>query len=359
VVVVAACAVLVQHRGELWSRNISSLSPVPASDVALDTRLRADTGAPDARYLVVVSGPTQEDVLRSSEQVTPVLEAQVDRGELAGFESPSHYLPSLAAQKQRQASLPPPDVLQGRLVQALNGLPVRAQTFAPFLADVAAARTQPLIQAADLKQTSMAMAVQGLLIEHDGQWSALLPLKGPKGREIQAGTIREALAATGLRNALFVDLKGESDRLYSGYLHEAIVLSLGGVAAIVALLLAVLRSPVRVLRIVAPLVAAVITVTAALIASGQQLIILHLVGLLLVVAVGSNYALFFDRADADAAVSPRTLASMLFANLTTVAGFGLLAFSNVTLLQALGITVAPGVVLALLYSAIFTKASHA
>jgi len=61
---------------------------------------------------------------------------------------------------------------------------------------------------------------------------------------------------------------------------------------------------------------------------GQQLIILHLVGLLLVVAVGSNYALFFDRADhpvaqpLDHAISPRTLASMLFANLTTVAGFG-------------------------------------
>jgi predicted exporter len=50
---------------------------------------------------------------------------------------------------------------------------------------------------------------------------------------------------------------------------------------------------------------------------------------------------------------------MLFANLTTVAGFGLLAFSNVSLLQALGETVAPGVILALIYSAIFARRSHA
>ena len=84
-------------------------------------------------------------------------------------------------------------------------------------------------------------------------------------------------------------------------------------------------------------------------------IIIALVGLLLVVAVGSNYALFFDRADPDAPISPRTLASMLFANLTTVAGFGVLAFSSVSLLQALGITVAPGVMLALAYSAIFAR----
>ena len=97
------------------------------------------------------------------------------------------------------------------------------------------------------------------------------------------------------------------------------------------------------MRIVAPLAAAVVTVTAALVASGQQLIILHLVGLLLVVAVGSNYALFFDHSDPGTAISPRTLASMLFANLTTVAGFGVLAFSNVSLLQAMGVTVAPGV----------------
>ena len=58
-------------------------------------------------------------------------------------------------------------------------------------------------------------------------------------------------------------------------------------------------------------------------------------------------------------ISPRTLASMLFANLTTVAGFGLLAFSNVSILQAMGVTVAPGVILALIYAAIFARKIHA
>jgi predicted exporter len=355
----AACAILIQHRSSLWSHNISSLSPVSQADVALDTRLRADMGAPDVRYLVVVSGPSREAVLHSSEQVATLLQTQVDRGELAGFESPSHYLPSTATQRARQASLPPPDALESRLAQAVQGLPVRAQVFAPFVADVAAARTQPLLQPSDLTQTSMAMAVQALLIEQNRQWSALLPLKAPKGAGINADKIRVALGSTGLPNVLFVDMKAESDRLYSGYLREASLLSLGGLAAIVALLLLVIRSPMRVVRIVAPLAAAVITVTAGLVALGQQLIILHLVGLLLVVAVGSNYALFFDHSDPGTSISPRTLASMLFANLTTVAGFGLLAFSNVSLLQALGVTVAPGVILALIYSAIFARRSHA
>jgi predicted exporter len=345
----------------LWDDKIASLSPVSQADVALDTRLRADMGAPDVRYLVVVSGANQEAVLRDAERVSTVLQAQVDQGALAGFESPSRYLPSIATQRARQASLPAPAVLETRLAQAVQGLPVRAQLFKPFLTDVAAASSQPLLQASDLEQTSMAMAVDALLIRQQHHWSALLPLTAVKDASINADRIRAALRASGLPNVLFVDMKAESDRLYSGYLHEAIVLSLGGLLAIIGLLLWVLRSPLRVLRIILPLAAAVISVTAGLAVLGQQLIILHLVGLLLVVAVGSNYALFFDRADnsLEHSIAPRTLASMLFANLTTVAGFGLLAFSNVSILQAMGVTVAPGVILALIYSAIFTRKIHA
>ncbi|MGA9033590.1 MAG: MMPL family transporter [Sulfuricaulis sp.] len=366
----AACAVLVQHRASLWNDKISSLSPVSQADVALDASLRADMGVSDVRYLVVISGASRENVLRSSEQVSTVLQTQVDQGELAGFESPSRYLPSTATQHARQASLPSRAVLETRLAQAVQGLPVRAQLFTPFLADIATARRQPLLQAADLEQTSMAMAVDALLIQQDHHWRALLPLTAPKDVAINASRIRAALNATGLPNVLLVDMKAEFDRLYSGYLHEAILLSLGGLVAITGLLLVVFRSPMRMARIIAPLAAAVITVTAGLAVFGQQLIILHLVGLLLVVAVGSNYALFFDRADQplppgegtmaapepiDHSISPRTLTSMLFANLTTVAGFGLLAFSNVSVLQALGVTVAPGVILALIYSAIFAR----
>ena len=377
ILLLAACAILTLHRGSLWNDKISSLSPVSQADVALDASLRADLGAPDVRYLVVVSGSSRESVLRSSEQVSAILQTQVDQGDLAGFESPSRYLPSTATQRARQASLPSSDELGARLAQAVQGLPVRAQLFAPFLADVAAARSQPLLQAADLDQTSMAMALAALLVEQDEHWTALLPLTAPKGASINANRISAALSTTGLPNVLFVDMKAESDQLYSGYLHEAILLSLGGLAAIIGLLLLVLRSPMRVIRIIAPLAAAVITVTAGLALFGQQMIILHLVGLLLVVAVGSNYALFFDRADHPLsdpdyatglstesdppghAISPRTLASMLFASLTTVAGFGLLSFSSVSILQAMGVTVAPGVILALLYSAIFARQANA
>jgi predicted exporter len=51
---------------------------------------------------------------------------------------------------------------------------------------------------------------------------------------------------------------------------------------------------------------------------------------------------------------PRTLASLLVANASTVIGFGVLAFSSVPVLHALGSTVAPGTALALLFAALLS-----
>ena len=74
--------------------------------------------------------------------------------------------------------------------------------------------------------------------------------------------------------------------------------------------------------------------------------------------MGSNYALFFDRQthSQEAGNQPLTLASLIIANASTVIGFGLLSFSQVPVLVALGTTVAPGAFLALLFAAIGFRA---
>src|SRR3569623_1556466 len=117
----------------------------------------------------------------------------------------------------------------------------------------------------------------------------------------------------------------------------------------------------RAVRVLMPVIAAVLSVMAGLLLLGERLTILHLIGLLLIVAVVSIYALFFvrkngkngDAEDGRANISPQTLTSLAFAYLTTVAGFGLLGFSQVPVLHAIGATVGPGAVLALVYAAVF------
>jgi predicted exporter len=169
-----------------------------------------------------------------------------------------------------------------------------------------------------------------------------------------AGIAREISALPGA-TAVLLDLKGESERLFGNYRREALTHSLLGVAAIVALLFLGLRSPRRVFDVLAPLAAAVVITTGILAAVGQ-LSIFHLVGLLLVVAVGSNYSLFFDRQVASGGTDrERTVVSLLFACVSTLIGFGLLSFSKVPVLNAIGSTVGIGAALALACSAILSR----
>ena len=95
-----------------------------------------------------------------------------------------------------------------------------------------------------------------------------------------------------------------------------------------------------------------VAVTAWLVLTEHALSIFHLIGLLLVVAVGSNYALFFDHRGTSPQDRERTVTSLLFANASTVLGFGLLSFSQSPVLNAIGSTVACGAVLSLVFSAI-------
>jgi predicted exporter len=232
--------------------------------------------------------------------------------------------------------------------QAQSGLPFNADLFEPFLRNVAAAKVQALQDRRNLQGTNLALKLDSLLVKRTQGWAAMLPLRGVSQPEVIAGEIAKLPG----QQTVLLDLKRESDRLYQTYLQDAIMLSLLGAIAIVLLLAASLRSARRVVRVLMPLAAAVITVTGLLTLSDHQLTIFHLVGLLLVVAIGSNYALFFDRQGDSGHDRERMLTSLLFANLSTVIGFGLLSFSHAPVLQAIGITVGVGAILSLVFSAI-------
>ena len=172
-----------------------------------------------------------------------------------------------------------------------------------------------------------------------------------RARRSIAARVRAAIA--GVPGAQLVSIKPELDALYARYLRQAEWQAALGAAAVVALLALALRNARRLVEVLLPIAAATVVVLAALAASGAALGILHLVGLLLTVAIGSNYALFFDHLRRAQEVDEDTLASLLLANLTTVISFALLASSQIPVLQAVGAVVAPGALLCLVFSASF------
>ena len=352
-----AVAVLVAHRDTLWDPDISSLNPISQRDRILDRELRAALGASDARHMIAVNGASADAALEYAEAVGRHLDELVAAGKLGGYESPAFFLPSAAMQRARIESLPDAQTLRTRLKAALAQSPLRAERLEPFVADVDRARTTGPLTREKVAGTALDIALDGLLFRDEAwRWTALLGLRAPAGQALDLAAVRDAAAAAGVESAVVLDLKAEMDRLYSGYLDRAMLMSALGLAIIVALLFWALRSPLRVARVMSPLVAGVLVVAAWHALNGTRLSLLHLVGLLLVVAIGSNYALFFDRiALRRDRSTPRTLASLALANTTTVASFGVLSLSPIPVLHSIGSTVAVGAFITLLFAAMLAE----
>jgi predicted exporter len=349
VLLAAALVFLVARPQPLWSSSLASVNPVSAAEQALDRQLREDVGAPDVSYLVVIGAPDQEAALQASERAAAALRDGVARGWLQGFDHPAAYLPSLATQRARQRALPPAEVLRGNLQAAQKGLPFRPAAFEPFVRDISASAELPLLERASLRGTSLGLRLDALLVQRGAGWTAMLPLRGVSDANAIAARLSDLPGAT------MLDLKRQFDELYRSYLREALLHSLLGAAAIALLLFLSLRSPRRVLDVAAPLAAAALATCGLLALAGVELSIFHLIGLVLVVAVGSNYSLFFDRQAPASQERGRTVVSLLFAALTTVIGFGLLALSQVPVLSAIGTTVGLGASMALVFSAIMSR----
>jgi len=351
-VLVLMALVAIGLRGQsLWQDELSSMSPVSAADQQLDRDLRRDIGAPDVRSIVVAEAPDREKALEASEQASAALHPLIAANALGGFDAPDRYLPSDATQARRRTALPDRATLAANLAAALDGLPFRPEIFRPFLDDVAAAKASGDLTRASLDGTALSLKLDALLVERPGGWVALLPLRGVK----DAARIGAALAA--VPGARLLDLKTESDRLLHRYRQEALTLALLGSAVIAALLLASFRAIGPTLIVLTPLAVAVVVTLALLTLGGRQISIFNLFGLLLVVAVGSNYCLFFERGGLSGPAGARTVTSLLLANLCTVMGFGALSLSRIPVLTGIGGTVAVGTALSLVGAAILARPS--
>lgn len=347
-----AAVVVLSTRHDLWRGDLAGLSPLPAPALALEESLRNDLGAPEDGRLIAIEAPDDVIALERAEAVAQRLDVLVVSGRVLGYQSPAKLLPSPALQMARQAALPDETTLRARLVEATAGGPLPAAKLEPFIAEVQAQRKLAPLTRMALANTPLDGPLQAQLTRQaDGRWTALISVQIASGAALSRDEL--ATAVHDIPDARVVEIQRELDALYAHYLHQAMWQALFGALVVVMLLAARLRSWRRVVRVTLPLAASVALVmgTAALV--GASLGILHLVGLLLVVAVGSNYALFFDQTASSGNAEADTLSSLLLANVTLVTSFALLAFSAVPPLSAVGWMVAPGSLLCLILSASF------
>ncbi|QWP77296.1 MMPL family transporter [Lysobacter sp. K5869] len=332
-----ALAVVLFVPGPFWQNDLAKLTPVPEAALARDAQLREELGAPDVRYVAAIEARDAEAALQASEGLLKELPQLRQRGALVGFDLAARYLPSARTQLDRQRRLPEPEALRAALAEAVAATPFREDAFADFLREVEAARHAPPLRPRDLAGTALASSIEGLLRERPGHATALVALSGLHDPEAVEAVVRR-------HGGHLLDLKQASESLVAEYRGRVLMaLALAGVLLAAAVWVA-LRSPRRVLRVLAPMALSTLLILAALRGFGVELNLFHLVSLILAAGLGLDYALFFDHAGDDRAEQLRTLHAVIVCSLTTFMVFALLALSSIPVLRAIGATVALGVV---------------
>jgi predicted exporter len=351
VVVIGAAALAVARQQPIWDDDPARLNPITDAERALDQRLREALGAPDARWLLLVSAASEEAALEACEALEAPLAGLVAGKALAGFDSPARVLPSRRTQLARRDALPDAARLRENVRRVVADSPFRPGMFEPFVRDVAAAKAAPPLDRARLRGTAFGLKVDSLLVQRDGRWYAFLPLRGVA----DPAALADRVAKLGAGDVMLLDIRRESAALLGAYRERTLALWGLGLGLIVAVLFFQLRSAARVLRVAVPIAAAVAATVAILLVAGDKLTLFHLVAALLVVGVGSNYALFFERAPADEAERRATALAVIVCAATTILVFALLTTSQVPVLRMIGSTVAVGAVLSLLFSAFVAR----
>lgn len=330
--VVALCSFVAAFASSspVWETDMSRLSVADSKSRALDRELRANLKVPDVSRLLLVEGHDVQSVLEGQTSLMPLLDRAVAEGRLGGYRAAAQLLPPASVQEGRRAALPSPDILRQRIMEAVQGLPVAADTFEPFIADVARHRDGPAVTEDDIAAgpASALFLAPWRVGDH---WAGSVMLIPPV-----------ALRADDISGATFVDLRTVTMTLVSDYRNEALIWLGFGALMAVAVLVIGLRKPRRVLRAAIPPTLAVAVTATLLIAMGIPLNLFHILALLLVASIGVDYALFYPGYSVDDDDGSRALHSVTLCCATTVSVFAILALSSLPILSAIGMTVAVG-----------------
>jgi predicted exporter len=176
-------------------------------------------------------------------------------------------------------------------------------------------------------------------------WLVMVPLSRVKDAEHLVNRLQEQLPA-----ARYINLRTETSQLVAGFRLEIGERIVWGVTLMLLVLGIGLKSVTQAMRTLLPVFLAIVITMGLLTWSGTPLTLFHLISLMLVLGIGIDYSLFFGRVEQDPVERLHTLHGLVICMLSTSIVFALLGSSELPVLQAIGQTVAVGVVISFLAS---------
>jgi predicted exporter len=311
----------------------------PAALVAQEEQIRDLTGFGSSGLFFLVEGATPDAVLEHEERLTARLAALAAQGQITGFQSISSFVPSAARQAQNHA-LWRDQVFRDEpgLVELFSRAGLRDEVSTQQIAAFKASSGQPLT-VEDWLRAPISAPLRHLWLGPTGNGHAAIVV--PQGvRDLS----RLTAAAAGLPGITAVDKAASVTRLFRDYRQWGALWLLGALCLVYSVLCVRYRWR-QAAVVLAPTVLAMILALGVFGWLGTPLNLFNLMGLVLVLGVGVNYAIFLREGGVRAAA---TLAGVLLSAGTTMLSFGLLAFSSMPVLSSFGLTLLVGVSIAVL-----------
>jgi predicted exporter len=338
VIAVIGLAVVFGVRTPWWDNDLGHLTPVPAPLLREYGALQQALGSPDVRYLLALQAGTPDQLLVQEEALSKRLDGLAAQKVIGGYDLASRYLPSAAVQRRRQAALPDEATLKDSLAKAAVGMAFKPDLFAPFLADVARARTLPPLSIDTVAGTPLALTVGALLQSREGGWTGLVTFT-----DVQQPQQLAALAAGSHGTIQMLDLLQAAEDLVANQ-RQRILASMAAAFGLLIIVVAVTcRSLRRMVRVVTPMALSTLTTLAILHASGVALNLFHLIALVLAAGLGLDYGLFLERAGREPAAHRRAVHAVTICATAACVVFAVLGSSTLPVLRSIGVTVVLGV----------------
>lgn len=309
--------------------DVRTLVSRPADLVAQENEIRRLVGMSGSGRFFMTEGDSPEQLLQREEALIERLRPHVGEG-FSGFAAVSSFVPSkLRQDTNRQLVRQQLSMGASRPLFANYGFPDQAA--AQWSSTLASERHLTL---EDWLASPLSVPFRHLAVAlPEGRTALLLTLDGDDGR------IDFAALAADLPGITFVDKAGSVSAMFAEYRQ----LSSGWIplASLVILLILSLRYGWRNgLAILLPTLLGLATAIAVHGYAGVAMTLFSVMGLMLVLGVGVNYAIFIVEAGDTA---PAPFAGVLLSAATTILSFGLLALSSMPALHQFGLALLLGI----------------
>jgi predicted exporter len=359
--------VFIWKKDNVWQNDLNVLSPVNEQAQKQDFEFRKSLNLPELRFLLFIEAVTAQQALEQSELLTEKLDSLVKQNVISAYDMAARYLPSRRKQLLNQQILPHKQQLENDLHKTVGLLNLNYNIFTPFINTVEYNKNAMPLSYNDLEDPLVLSKIKPLLYQtpavnkHNTKWIALIPLMG-----VNPDLLSQVNFSNLAMDVKLIDIKKNSNTILENYTHEAVKWFFGGSFFIIVFIIFYTRQIKNIHQLLIPFSAAVIMTITTLLLAGYSLTIFHVVTLLLVVGLGIDYSLFIQNNISvdflsDAQHEERrkiitiSIFSVLVCTISTFIMFSSLAFSNIPVLRAIGLTAATGSLLAFIMSLILSR----